>query len=517
MTSDDQGPTLFQKLRAAKRLPSPPGTALKVIELCRCDDVDIQAIADVIKADPALSGRLLKFANSPMAGLEREVTSVRSAILLLGLRTVKLTALGFSLATPGHPPACEGFSLKTFWSKSFVTASIARRLAEEFFDIDREEAFTVGMLARIGQLALTQGLPEEYTTVLEAVNGGADLIESERDILGVDHVMFGAQLLEDWDLPEALVRAVGGQLLDRDGNSPDDALPQAKIIHVARNLTPVFLGADAEAGSDVRKTARELIEQELKLDEPSWKRISEEILTEYMQVAEVFDVRLESTSSVLDLYAEAQEQATRVGMVAQIEQTQTLKDNHRLLRQATVDKLTGAANRAKFDEKVQELTKGARRGHGDFALIMFDIDHFKKFNDTYGHQTGDLVLKRVAVAVGNTLREVDLLARYGGEEFAVLLPQTDRKGSCVVAARIRRCVEELRIAVNGETLGVTVSLGLAITTDYPSVPDSEKLIADADEQLYRSKDAGRNTWSYLGRTASNLVSAPPASAATPSR
>jgi len=136
--------------------------------------------------------------------------------------------------------------------------------------------------------------------------------------------------------------------------------------------------------------------------------------------------------------------------------------------------------------------------------VMLDIDYFKKFNDTHGHQVGDLVLKRVATTIRNTLRDVDLLARYGGEEFVILTPHNDRKGACIVAARVQRCVEELKLDVNGTRLGVTISSGVAITTDYDAIPEADKLIADADAQLYISKEAGRNTWSYLGRSASKL-------------
>ncbi|MBN2563155.1 MAG: GGDEF domain-containing protein [Phycisphaerae bacterium] len=504
MVAEGSTSSLFKNLKAAKRLPSPPGTALKVLALCRNDDIDIQEIADVIKSDPALSGRLLKFANSPMAGLERDVTSVRFAVLMLGLRTVKLTALGFSLAVPESPPRCPGFVLKDFWARSFITAAIARRIAEEFFGTDREEGFTAGMLADIGQLALVQGIPDDYASVLAEVGEGTSLIEAERKRLGVDHVRFGAQLLEDWDLPDVLVQAVASQLQEE---SPDRASvpihPLSQVVQIATRLAPVFI-SDQDLDADHRKVALDIVEKRLKLDQASWRRVSEEILTEYLQVAEVFDIQLESQASVMDLYVEAQEEAARVGMVAQLERAQAVQHNQDLLRRATTDALTGVANRAKFDERIEEAIKGLRRGYGDFALILFDIDFFKKFNDSHGHQVGDLVLKRVATTAANTLRDVDLLARYGGEEFVILAPQTDRKGACIVAARVRRCIEELQINVNGETLSVTVSLGLAITADHEVVPNAGKLIADADAQLYVSKQNGRNTWSYLGRTASKL-------------
>jgi diguanylate cyclase (GGDEF)-like protein len=256
-----------------------------------------------------------------------------------------------------------------------------------------------------------------------------------------------------------------------------------------------------EAGA----AARDVIENMLHLEATTWKTVADELLREYLQVAEVFEVQIESEASVIDLYAEAHEEAARVGMVALIERTDVLQANAELLRQATTDPLTGVANRAKFDDRLAEALKGLRRGHGDFAILMFDLDHFKVFNDTHGHEVGDLVLRRVAIAVQNSLREVDLLARYGGEEFVILAPHTDRRGGCIVAARIRKCVEDLRINAHGELVRVTISLGMALSADYDAPFTAEQIIADVDTQLNLSKEAGRNTWSYQGRSASQVA------------
>jgi diguanylate cyclase (GGDEF)-like protein len=497
--------SLFAKLKATKRLPSPPGTALRVLKLCRDENVDIQDIAGTIMSDPALSGRLLKFANSPMSGLGREVTSIRESIMLLGFRTVKLTALGFSVASPEAVSACRGFDLTRFWAESFLSAVIAKRVAAMFPSIEREVAFTAGLLARIGQVALAQGLREKYTPILQAAAEGRPLAEVEMEKLGVDHIQFGTQLLAEWDLPVILVEAVRRQQVPYQPTGATDSPPRlAQIIWIANRLVPAFIDHPGVRALS-QDTPREIVEGVLKLDPAAWAELADGIQTDYLSVANVFNIQLDSHVSAMDLYAEAQEEATRVGMVAQLEQAKALEDNRDLLRRATTDPLTGVANRAKFDERIQEEIKGLRRGYGDFALIMFDIDHFKNFNDAHGHQAGDLVLRRVATAVQNALRELDLVARYGGEEFVVLVPHTDRKRACIITARIQRRVEELQIDVNGTRLGVTISSGLAITADYATVPTAEKLLADADAQSYLSKKAGRNTWSYLGRSASQLA------------
>jgi diguanylate cyclase (GGDEF)-like protein len=496
---------LLNQLKAAKRLPSPPGTALCVLQLCRRDDTDLHEVADAIMSDPALSGRLLKYANSAIVGVGREVASVRDAVLLLGLRAVKLTALGFSIATPEFQPRCRGFDLRFFWAESFATAVLARQTAAQLGDVDREEAFTAGLLARIGRLALANGCPEEYSRVLEAHQAGQPLLEAEHRHLGIDHVQFGTQLLADWGLPKILTEALEGLALPPGADRPDTHVcPLARVVRVAAQLAPLFVGPD-ELSPEQHEQGRLLIEEKLALDEQAWARIAEETQSDYHEMGELFDIRLDDQATMFGLYAEAQEEATRVGMVAQVERSRALQENKDLLRHATTDGLTGVANRAKFDDRIREAVAGLRRGHGHFALVMFDIDHFKEFNDRYGHDVGDLVLRHVARAVKVTLRDVDLLARYGGEEFIILAPQTDQRGACTIAARVRKCVEDLRITADGQALRVTISVGLNLTTDYQNAPDVEQLIADTDQQLYLSKRAGRNTWSYLGRSASQVT------------
>ena len=493
---------LLSRLKASKRLPSPPGTALRVLELCRQDDAEINGIADTIMSDPALSGRLLKYANSPMVGAGRAVTSVRSAVLLMGLRTVKVTALGFSLVSPDFCPRCQGFDLSQFWTESFVTAVIARRLASDFPSIDREEAFTAGLLSQIGRLALANGLPEEYSEVMQLVQDGMSVAEAERETLGIDYAEFGTHLLTDWQLPESLIEAVCEQEVLSAGDALDEP-SLARVLQLAVRLMPVFTRGD-DLPQAAQQAARAALDT-LNVDEDKWQVLAEEIKEHHEVVTKLFAVEFLTDINVFDLYAEAQEEISRVGMVAQLERAQALEENRSLLHRASTDALTGVANRARFDERMEELMNGLRRGHGHFALLMVDIDHFKRFNDTYGHDVGDAVLKEVAQTLHKSLREVDLLARYGGEEFAILAPNTDRRGACIVAVRACKNVEQLCVRINGLELRVTISAGLALTSDYADCPAAETLISDADKQLYRSKHASRNTWSYLDRTASQLM------------
>lgn len=159
---------------------------------------------------------------------------------------------------------------------------------------------------------------------------------------------------------------------------------------------------------------------------------------------------------------------------------------------ATRDALTGLHNRREFDRMVAEECQRATRFGHPFALVMADIDFFKKINDTHGHQVGDEVLKHVASLLAGQLRVVDRIARYGGEEFAILMVETDRKQAVEGIQRLFALLAETPCQPVGTelTLNVTLSAGLAIMPDDSAT--CEQLIAAADKALYAAKHAGRN-------------------------
>jgi diguanylate cyclase (GGDEF)-like protein len=167
--------------------------------------------------------------------------------------------------------------------------------------------------------------------------------------------------------------------------------------------------------------------------------------------------------------------------------------NQELQRLSGSDALTGIANRRYFDEHIAREWRRGRRNANSISLMMCDVDHFKLFNDTYGHQAGDDCLRRVAGAIATSLeRGSDLAARYGGEEFVVVLCETTIGGALIVAEKIRHAVHALNIPHAGSALGrVTLSIGLAATV--PELDDaSDQLIAIADKALYEAKHSGRD-------------------------
>lgn len=164
--------------------------------------------------------------------------------------------------------------------------------------------------------------------------------------------------------------------------------------------------------------------------------------------------------------------------------------NARMFFQAVTDGMTKLYNNKYFRQRLSEELRRASRHKKPLSLIIFDIDHFKKFNDTYGHQVGDKVIRAVGNAVRETVRICDVAARYGGEEFALILPETDKDGALLLAERLREKIETMALLHEKRSLHVTSSFG--VVSLIARNQGREEMIRLADDALYQSKRNGRN-------------------------
>ena len=174
--------------------------------------------------------------------------------------------------------------------------------------------------------------------------------------------------------------------------------------------------------------------------------------------------------------------------------TESREMEAQLRRLVLLDALTGVNNRRAFDERYEQEFLRAARGHGSLGLLMIDVDFFKLYNDTYGHQAGDKCLRQIAQALTATLkRPSDFVARYGGEEFAVLLPDADMQGTLAAAALLLARVRELALPHAASTVSSTVSISIGAAVAKPPVRGQiDNFMALADQRLYKAKHTGRN-------------------------
>ena len=170
--------------------------------------------------------------------------------------------------------------------------------------------------------------------------------------------------------------------------------------------------------------------------------------------------------------------------------TETVNFEQRLIALNMIDSLTGVNNRRSLETHLKEEVERHKRYGHPLSLIMFDIDHFKNVNDTYGHQCGDYVLQQIAEMIGNTIRTQDVLARYGGEEFCLVLPETPAPAALILAERFRQKIADHVFRFQKERIRVTISLGVSFMNDLTQ--DAEILLKKADDGLYAAKNKGRN-------------------------
>ena len=154
------------------------------------------------------------------------------------------------------------------------------------------------------------------------------------------------------------------------------------------------------------------------------------------------------------------------------------------------DELTGLSNRRYFDSNFEKEFLRAQRYSNKLTLVMFDIDHFKKVNDTYGHQCGDFILKQVSNAALQTFRKTDTVFRFGGEEFVVILTETDIEQSKIPLERFRKTIETLDLNYQNQQVNITVSIGACQLN--PEIKTKEELLEMTDKALYKAKNSGRN-------------------------
>jgi diguanylate cyclase (GGDEF)-like protein len=493
-------PEIRERLEKCSNLPSLPAVALQVLRLCQSEDLDLGQIAKVITNDPALSAKMLRLVNSPTYGLRQQVRTISHALALLGVNAVRTLALSFSLAADMRGKSQPGIDLKMYWKRSVLSAVAARELAPVAgLTAVKEEAFLAALLQDIGRLALARVAPAIYTPLSERAGGDHVVLEMlERGELGADHAEVGHWLTASWKLPAPLCFAIQHShgLPAPEGTSPE-VVRLGRVVAVSGLLADIWVRDEAQ---DATVLAREQAQFLLGLGPQQLDPVLAGIAGAMADVSALFEIDLGKAEQINAVLDEAQETLLMVSLgtsrqVATAHQAiDSLQAKTRALEEESQkDPLTGLANRARLESFLDTELKAVARSARSLSLVMIDVDHFKKVNDTYGHPAGDKVLVAVANGLKTRLRPRDLVARFGGEEFVLVLPETDAEGAMVVAERVRRAIESAVTPVGpGQPLRVTISLGCATSGGKAPFVGAADLLESADKALYAAKRSGRN-------------------------
>ena len=474
--------TILERVQRGENLPSLPTVAVEILRLTRDQDASVDDLADLIQQDPALTARMLKVVNSSMFGIPREVCSVKQAVNLLGLRAVKVMALSFSLVDTVRTNEGTCFDYELYWRRSLSSAVAARQLAKATQPRWADEAFVAGLLADLGMIAAWRSAPELYEPVLEECTQSHEHPTTiEQHALGITHANLSCELLQAWGLPFNLASAVAAHHGEGLGELEGQARQLSGIVYSAAMLADIFCG-------DIPSTELERVKTELVgetgIDAAKLEDVLHSLDSNVRETAGMLSVSVGETLDYGQIQVEAAGQLARLSMEAEFE-NRTIRAN------AQIDKLTQVANRAAFDTHLQEQLQKLSDGTSALALIIMDVDHFKKFNDSHGHLAGDEVLRSVGKCLRDVVHDVGFVARYGGEEFAVVVADQVAGQARDLAEQIRQVVADTSIDFNGQPLHVTASFGVAQANQVGGL-DSDTLIAQADQLLYQAKHNGRN-------------------------
>jgi diguanylate cyclase (GGDEF)-like protein len=505
---------LEQKLKTCRRLPSPPTYALQVIDLVNDPEVDIAQAVKVFSLDPAIVGKILRMANSPLYANQRSVDTLQMAILLLGLNATISLALSFSLVTGLRQDDQEAkLDHSLYWKRAGLAAAASRVLGRFCELRSLEELFIAALLQDIGMLALDRLYPDLYADSALNQLHHPQVVEHERQQLGCSHATVGGWLLSQWCLPERLHSAI---------TSSEDPL-EVTGDHEQRKFRGCVAGAAALAnlllngGKDhTLKDTAEKLEKWLGIsndDLPDLLAQMQPVLTE---VDTLFDMNISKhvhPEELIDMALEGQLQAN-IQLCQEVEQlkdgTMSLESQYEQLEQSSQrDGLTQLYNRSFLDECLSKMFDQSLRDESALTLGFLDLDHFKHVNDTYGHPVGDLIIKAAAEILMAQVRRSDVVGRYGGEEFLIVLPDTPSDGAKDVFQRILGAFRETRhVIAADQQISVTASLGIATHSPEHPFPGILALIKAADEALYHVKEHGRNNYKIFDGTPVGTMNTP---------
>lgn len=478
--------TVIQAILNSEDLPTPPGVALRLLELYSQPDVEVVEMANVIGADPSLSAKLIEYCNSPLLAREQPTTSIRQAIVVIGMRAVKILALSFSLVRTA-PSTKNGFDYDAFWSRSLATAVVSKTFGS-LGDSGGDEDFLLGLMMAIGRVGLAHTFPGRYSELTaQSLETGVPMLELERSEWSVGHFEISAELMKHWSFPKDLVHQA--ELFASTDANHESATQQVRILTLAFQVVKMLFEPDLVT-TEVEK-AKDMAESWLGVAPEHFAEVFDRATQSWMEYASLLRYDATQAQTFDQLERRALKGIAQLSMGLHAENAAMNRQNAMLKINATVDSLTGLKNRRAYDEDATSEWERSNRMHRPLALMMIDIDHFKSVNDTHGHAVGDRALIAVAEVLKANVRNYDLVYRFGGEEFIIIVPECDPVSAVAAANRYREAIAKQEIPLQDGVLKITASFGVTMNEPPNSSPMPE-LLEEADKLLYQAKREGRN-------------------------
>ncbi|OQY19886.1 MAG: GGDEF domain-containing protein [Desulfobacteraceae bacterium 4572_35.1] len=485
-------------------LPTLSTVASRLVSITTDEETTINDIANLISKDISLSAKILKVVNSSFYSFPQRISTIQQASSILGTNAVRSLVLSFSFLKPAAKNK-DGFDYTLFWEKSLFEAVASRMLMSAVEAEDSEEGFVAGLLQNLGVLILARSLPDQYKKVEQLINDEEmNRCNAEKVIIGTDHTYIGGGVVKSWGFPAVLVDPV---LFHHEPHKLKTKDKKVKLITEIVALSGILSTIYSVKKPD-KVIARFKLQakRRLQLTDKKLDDFLDRVHTEVQETATLFDLTIINQKSVAEVLQIANAELSVLNLSYEqmnrslVEKTVKLKmltdelekKNKFLEKLANVDGLTEAYNHRYFQDFLDREISRSERNYYTLSVIMVDLDNFKKFNDKYGHQAGDYVLRQFSDISRNMLREYDLFARYGGEEFVLVLPETNVEEAQKVAEKLRETVATTPFQHECETYYVTASFGVVEMSPATDKFSKNDLIGYADKALYEAKKKGRN-------------------------
>lgn len=506
---------LQQFVARAGALYSLPAVAVEVLELTAEPRVNTRALKACVERDPALTGKLLRVVNSSLFGLTREVSDLQQALARLGVKPLKLMALGFSLPK-GLFSGVEAQALRRYWQYTLLKAVAARELCQSYWKDAGDEAFIAGLLQDIGTLVLVQELGDSYLNFLHSVHAqGADLLAMERAALGFDHVELSAQLLDHWNLPTSIVDAVmapqdPAQLAQREAQ--ESPLPQ--ILYLATLIASIIVDGQHHRMPELLKAAHRF--RALTVDQID--QLVGQMQERVALMANVFAVEVDLQESYRDIMTRAYAQMSQVAEEALPEligsgQRQVGTDESRELNQAIGRFARGLAPQSVPDRRhatapppearaatslhdpglsgrIHAALAACRGRQRECSLVLLEIDDYVQLVVREGALRATQVIAAAQQAI-ETLSDHPCDCLLVGEaRYAILLPDCDRLQAVAVARNLVNHLPDWLLEQMQLSVPITASAGVAALTMATRSFHPEDLVNAADRCLFAARSSG---------------------------
>ncbi len=497
--------SLLTHLRSCTNLPSPPAVASRIIELSSSNSSSLGDVADVVSIDPALSAKLLRMANSPLYARQRKIENLRQAITLFGIEGTLNIALSFSLKQSGSSTGDTGLDYNMYWKRSLSSALFCQEFGQRIGDASKDSLFLLGLLQDIGILALDKSSPDLYKALDHTQTSHDVICTRELGDLGQDHSTVGAWLLNEWNLPEAIITPISNSHHALDNDDP------SKLEDISLCVAASCLMADIFVADDIESAMFKSINQAEKiipLDRTEYNSIIESVSSNFLEMANMFDIEM-GDSQALDRISE---QAKEILILRNLTKIRTENDTQANRGKALEsqsnectmvnkhDQLTRLFNRRHFDLCVKQEFNNSKKYEWPLGLIFINLDTFQEALDSFGTDAGDEALKYSATLILECIRDTDIVARYGGAEFTILLPGIDKHGTEIACNRIVEAFREKAAKLaNGDVVNQTVSVGAAVCYGEKFYTDWSQLIKNADDAVLKAKQEGGNQYRFFSQ------------------